>query len=91
MVIKSKHLNTFIDIGFYRYGNAVENAPVVGRFVARFLKLLISSGVPLQNIHVIGFSLGVSLMSFVEMLMQCADYSVNIETNWVTHVLFLFQ
>lgn len=41
------------------YLSAVQNGPRVGRYIARFLRfLIVTVGVPLENIHVIGFSLG---------------------------------
>jgi Lipase len=53
-----------------RYVNSVENGPRVGRYIARFLKSLIVTGLPLHNIHVIGFSLGVSRVArFIDKLL----------------------
>lgn len=43
----------------------MENIPRVGRYVARFLRFLIESGVPLEKIHVVGFSLGGEVAGFV--------------------------
>jgi hypothetical protein len=45
----------------FRYANSVENAPKAGRYVARFLKSLITYGIPKDNIHLVGFSLGVNI------------------------------
>ncbi|KAG5667207.1 hypothetical protein PVAND_015198 [Polypedilum vanderplanki] len=46
------------------YSNTVESAPRVGRYLARFVKFLIKSGVLLENIHLIGFSLGAQVSGF---------------------------
>lgn len=46
------------------YRDAVTSVPRVARYVARFIKFLIKSGVLLENVHLIGFSLGVRIFKF---------------------------
>lgn len=48
----------------FRYINAVQNIPRVGRYLARFLIFLIENGADLNRIHMIGFSLGADVASF---------------------------
>jgi hypothetical protein len=71
--------SAFLDVGEYSvvlvdwspitalpwYANTVGNCPLVGRYIARFIKFLIRGGVPLANIHLIGFSLGVAHFPFI--------------------------
>jgi pimeloyl-ACP methyl ester carboxylesterase len=46
------------------YFAAVQNCQVVGLYLARFLDFLDSRGIPLSNVHVIGFSLGAEVAGF---------------------------
>ena len=67
--IQNKLLTSFSNIlthlYFYvRYTNSVQNIPRVGRYIARFLRFLISTGIPLEKIHVVGFSLGAEVAGF---------------------------
>lgn len=52
------------------YTNAVDNLPVAARYVARFLRFLMASGLPAQSIHLVGFSLGAELAGFVGKQLQ---------------------
>ncbi|XP_070501464.1 lipase member H-like isoform X1 [Chironomus tepperi] len=47
------------------YLDAVNNAPRVSRYISRFIKFLVKSGVLLENIHLIGFSLGAEISGFI--------------------------
>nr|CAD7256756.1 unnamed protein product [Timema shepardi] len=46
------------------YSTAVGNSQVCGDYLALFLDYLIDSGMPLSNLHVIGFSLGAEVAGF---------------------------
>nr|CAD7198397.1 unnamed protein product [Timema douglasi] len=46
------------------YSSAVGNSQVCGDYLALFLDYLIDSGMPLSNLHVIGFSLGAEVAGF---------------------------
>jgi len=46
------------------YSAAVRNCQVVGKYLAKFLDYLDSRGIPLSNVHVIGFSLGAEVAGF---------------------------
>lgn len=47
-----------------RYINSVRNVPRVARYLARFIRFLIENGVDMENIHLIGFSLGAEVAGF---------------------------
>lgn len=40
------------------YARSVINSELVGIYLAKFIKFIVKQGVPMQNIHLIGFSLG---------------------------------
>jgi hypothetical protein len=46
------------------YSAAVRNCQVVGKYLAKFLEYLDSRGIPLHNVHVLGFSLGAEVAGF---------------------------
>jgi hypothetical protein len=46
------------------YIAAVQNCQLVGLYLALFLDYLDSRGIPLGNVHVIGFSLGAEVAGF---------------------------
>lgn len=81
----SFHLAAFINTGYYNvilvdwspitatpwYSTSVSHIPLVGRYIARFIRFLINDGkYPVQNIHVIGFSLGAEIAGFVGQQLQ---------------------
>ena len=43
--------------------NTIQNTPRVGRYLARFVRFLIKTGVKIEKIHIIGFSLGAEVAS----------------------------
>lgn len=46
------------------YAHAVINTPVVGLYLSKFIKFIVSHGVPIKSIHLIGFSLGAEIAGF---------------------------
>lgn len=54
----------FLSMTGGRYINSVRNVPRVARYLARFIRFLIENGVDMENIHLIGFSLGAEVAGF---------------------------
>lgn len=46
------------------YTHAVINTRIVGMYLAKFVRFLISNGINIDNIHLIGFSLGAEIVGF---------------------------
>lgn len=46
------------------YAHAVLNTPVVGLYLAKFVRFIVFHGVPIKSIHIIGFSLGAEIAGF---------------------------
>uniref|UniRef100_A0A1A9WK45 Lipase domain-containing protein n=1 Tax=Glossina brevipalpis TaxID=37001 RepID=A0A1A9WK45_9MUSC len=59
------------------YTNAVDNMPVVARYIARFMRFLVMQGYPVQRMHLIGFSLGAEVAGFIGKQLQ--DWSINLK------------
>lgn len=45
-------------INNYRYSRAVRNTFIVGKHLAKFIQFLVTNGAPIENFHLLGFSLG---------------------------------
>ncbi len=46
------------------YAHAVINTRTVGNYLSKFLNFIVSNGVPIKSIHLIGFSLGAEIAGF---------------------------
>lgn len=85
------YLSAFIKTGYYNvilvdwspisatpwYTTAVSLIPLVGTYIAKFISFLIKDGkFPVNNIHLIGFSLGAEISGFVGQQLQ--EYGIKL-------------
>lgn len=61
------------------YLEAVENTKIMGKNLARFLLKLDKGGLPLKNVHIIGFSLGAVAAGFAGKKMPKGNFLIIIK------------